>query len=185
MKRPSLHQAILAVAIAGLLGMTPSAGAATHSFSGSCDISGPIAPDPGITAVPRPGARFSFHGTGHCLGRLDGRPKRTMKVRLDFVDVKTLFDTCELGPDFGLRGPLTMRRRPGRWVRFPITLDLARLAIAGPLALRAAGGGLAVGLAQFTPADPRQALFQCGGAGGGLTDARLTASMHTLSPLVG
>jgi len=156
-----------------------------RTFSGQCDLAGPITPKPGITVIPVPGARFSFHGTGRCQPQ--SGPSRP--ATLDFVNVTTLFDTCELGPDFDLHGLLTIsRERKGRGPflsRFPITVDLARLALAGPFELRAARGGLAVGVAQFAPAGaPQQALAQCGGADGGLTAATLTATFRTLSPLV-
>jgi hypothetical protein len=172
--------------IAAAIAAAPAAKAATrpppasivHSFSGSCEISGPISPNPGITVVPRPGSRFSFHGSGSCVGLLDKRTReRTLSARIDFVDVTTLFDTCELGPDFDLHGVLTIAPPHGRPARIRITLNLARLAVVGPFQIRGAGGGVARGIAQFSPDDAQAAITQCAGADGGITMAKLSASL--------
>jgi hypothetical protein len=159
---------LAALVIAGLA-LPAAAPARTVAFSGQCRLAGPIAPRPPITAIPRLGAHFSFAGTGTC-----GPAAAT----LTFTNVTTLFDTCELGPDFGLRG---MLRIGG--ARFAITVNLARLALAGPLLVTTNGGGVALGLAQFAPGDPATALRSCAGAG--IADATLSATFRTLRPLAG
>ena len=158
---------VCAVALAG------AAPAAAHaaSFSGSCKFSGPITPMPPITIVPHPGANFSYHGTGTC--------SRGVPIAVSFTNVATLFDTCELGPDFNLHGVATIGH-----ARFQITINLARLALVGPFALTTSGGGDALGIAQFQPAgSPVAALQQCAAAG--IASATLSASFQTVSPLMG
>lgn len=177
--RAATLAAVVAAATIGAGGA--AAKPAPRSFAGQCDLAGPITPMPGITVIPRPGSRFSFHGSGKCQPASGAARPAT----LDFRDVATVFDTCELGPDFDLHGILEIAGGRGRPLRLPITLDLARLALAGPFELRAARGGLAVGVAQFAPSgDPQQALMQCAGANGGLTAASLSATFRTLSPLI-
>jgi hypothetical protein len=164
-----LARTAAALALAGLA-LPAAAPARTVPFSGSCRIGGPISPQPPITAFPRLGARFSFSGTGTC---------GPAPASLTFTNVTTLFDTCELGPDFGLRGTLRIGA-----ARFAITVNLARLALAGPLLVTTARGGVAVGLAQFAPTgDPATALRSCAGAG--IAAATLTARFRTLRPLSG
>ena len=76
---------------------------AAPGFSGSCHFSGPISPVPPITILPRPGAHFSYHGTGTC--------NTGQAITVTFTNVATLFDTCELGPDFNLHGAMTIGTR--------------------------------------------------------------------------
>jgi len=150
------------VAAAALVG--PAAAHAAPGFSGSCHFSGPITPMPPITLLPRFGAHFSYRGTGSCS---TGQP-----ITVRFNNVATLFDTCELGPDFNLHGAMTIGTRS-----FRITVNLARLAVAGPFLLNAAGGGQALGLARFTTSSPQQCVST------GVASASLSAVFHTLSPL--
>jgi hypothetical protein len=152
------------------------------SFTGSCQVSGPIAPMPPITVVPVPGPHFSYSGTGTCTGTLDGDPATAAPLSLTFANVSTLFDTCELGPDFNLPGALTIGPS-GKRARFAITVNLARLAVAGPFLLTTEGRGLAYGVAQFSPSNNSTAAQQC--ATTGIAAATLSASFTTASPLVG
>jgi hypothetical protein len=178
-------RAVATVLLATAL-LVPAAAAAAHpqagTFAGNCSLSGPIQPVPAITLLPQAGSHFSFRGTGTCDGTIDGAAVAAAPVTLTFDDVATIFDTCELGPDFELAGPMTIGSGR-RSARFDVTLDLARVAIAGPFTLRSAGGGLAAGTAQFAPADPAAAPQQC--ATGGVADASLSASFRTLAPLQG
>src|SRR3954454_8679959 len=184
-----------AIAVAGCVAiLAVPAGAAPrhhpatdpHTFSGSCDIAGPISPMPGITVVPKQGARFSFHGSGKCVGLLDARRReRTMDAAIDFIDVTTLFDTCELGPDFNLHGVLTISPPRGPAAQIPIVLNLARLAVIGPFVVKGESGGQGSGTARFAPDDMQAAVTQCGGADGGVTAATLSASFTTSSALTG
>jgi hypothetical protein len=103
-------------------------------------------------------------------------------VAVSFTNVATLFDTCELGPDFDLHGLLAIGAT-GKRSLFEITVNLARLALAGPFALTTPGGGMGVGIAQFNPADPSSAPQQC--ATSGVSAATLAANFNTVSPLVG
>jgi hypothetical protein len=160
---------LVAALVLAALALPAAAPARTVAFSGSCRVAGPIAPQPPITAIPRLGSRFSFAGTGWC-----GAEPAT----LTFTNVTTLFDTCELGPDFGLHGTLGIGG-----ARYAITVNLARLALAGPLIVTTTGGGLAVGVAQFSPGDPATALRSCAGAG--IASATLSATFRTLRPLAG
>jgi hypothetical protein len=140
------------------------------AFAGECRISGPISPQPPITLIPRLGARFSFAGGGKCGG---------VPATLTFTNVTTLFDTCELGPDFGLHGTLGIGA-----ARFAITVNLARLVLVGPLLVTTPGGGLALGVAQLSPTgDPVTELRNC--AGSGIAAATLSATFRTLRPFVG
>jgi hypothetical protein len=158
------------LAVLALLALPAGAPAQPATFSGSCTISGPISPQPPITLIPRLGARFSFAGIGTCAGA---------PASLTFTNVTTLFDTCEIGPDFGLPGTLGIGP-----ARYAITVNLARLALVGPLLVTTAGGGAAVGLAQFSPAgDPVTALRSC--AGSGIAAATLSATFQTLAPFAG
>ena len=152
------------------------------SFSGACKFSGPIEPQPPITVVPVPGPHFSYNGTGTCSGTLDGKPVSAAPLTLTFVNVSTLFDTCELGPDFDLHGDLTIGPAAQRDL-FKITVNLARLALAGPFAVTTTGSGLGAGAAQFNPADASTAPQQC--ATTGIGAATLAASFNTLSALIG
>jgi hypothetical protein len=94
------------------------------------------------------------------------------------TNVSTVFDTCELGPDFNLNGTLTIGADT-----FPVTINLARAALAGPFVLTTSGNGLAAGVATFTPPNSTTALQDC--AGSGISSATLVANFTTLSPLVG
>jgi hypothetical protein len=173
------------VLLLGVLLAAPSAaGAAGHgqSFSGKCQFSGPIEPNPPITAVPKPGAHFSYQGTGACSGTFDGVSSGAAPTTVTFTNVATAFDTCELGPDFNLPGTMLIRN-DAVTAEFAIKINLARLALAGPFALTTPGGGDALGVAQFAPADAAQAPQQCAGAG--IATATLSASFTTVSPLVG
>jgi hypothetical protein len=137
---------------------------------------------PPITVVPKPGAHFSYAGSGGCRGTLGGHAVDSAPIAVTFTNVSTLFDTCELGPDFGLRGVAVIGSGQGRG-RFGITVNLARLAVAGPFLLTTADGGKALGVAQFQPQNQAAAPEQC--LSGGIATATLQASFHTLSPLVG
>jgi hypothetical protein len=106
----------------------------------------------------------------------------TAPITVAFRDVATLFDTCELGPDFNLHGSLTINLRRQAH-RFAITVNLARLALVGPFLLTTAGGGRALGVAQFQPSDAAAAPQQC--ASGGISSASLVASFNTVAALVG
>jgi hypothetical protein len=182
---PARTAALCCVAVAvASAGAANAAAAVTapSTFAGSCQFSGPITPKPGITVVPLPGPHFSYSGAGTCDGTLDAAPVTAAPLTVTFNDVATLFDTCELGPDFDLHGLMTIAP-PGRRVLFEITVNLARLALAGPFALTTGGGGLGAGIAQFNPADAASAPQQC--ATTGVSAASLTASFNTLAPLVG
>jgi len=133
-------------------------------FSGSCQFSGSITPMPPITLVPGPGAHFSYVGHGTCTGGLP--------ITVRFTSVATLFDTCELGPDFDLHGRMRIGRRRSR-----ITISLARLAVAGPFVLSDAAGGEGLGVAQFATSSPLLCLSS------GIATATLSASFQTISPL--
>lgn len=128
--------------------------------------------------APVPGAHFSFRGGGQCDGALDGGAVTAIAARLEFVDAQTLFDTCELGPDFNLRGTLSIGSS-----RFELTVDLVRLALTGPFRLTTSGGGLVLGTAQFLPAQSSTAVQQC--LGSGLLDASLAATFSTVTALSG
>jgi hypothetical protein len=174
-----------AVALGALL-LLQTAGAADASprpasFAGSCQFSGPIAPERPISLIPVPNARFSYRGSGSCDGQLDAAPVHAAHLTVAFDHVTTAFDTCELGPDFDLHGSLTISAQ--RVDTFAIVVNLARLALIGPFSLTTAGGGQALGIAEFTPADPSTAVQQC--ASSGLNDASLAASFNTSAPLAG
>jgi len=168
---------VLVAVLMGSLPALPAAGSGrTASFSGSCKFAGPIEPTPPITAVPKPGAHFSYSGSGSCTGSIPG------PITVRFTNVSTTFDTCEFGPDFGLNGTMTIGSGSRRAL-FQITINLPRLALAGPFSLSAAGGGRAVGVAQFEPPSQSTAPQQC--ASGGIGSASLSASFNTVSALVG
>lgn len=175
--------------ILALLGSTlPAAsalGATPGTFEGACEIAGPIEPEEPINVVPRPGARFSFYGKGACTGELNGRARDGLRARLDVHSAQTLFDSCELGPDLGIPVKLAIRRARGRWVKFPLTLQMFRVTTIGPFILQGAGGGSAHGLAQLVPPDFQQALVACGDPQGGITVADLRAAFETAAPLAG
>lgn len=162
--RVTIRRLTLAAALAGALALPAAAHAKPQGFSGSCQFSGPISPMPPITLLPVPGAHFSYSGSGTCS---DGQP-----ITVTFTDVATLFDTCELGPDFGLHGLATIGSR-----QLHITVNLARLAIAGPFVLSTRHRGLALGVAQFSTADPTACLSPGVGA------ATLSANFQTVRPL--
>ncbi len=168
--------AFAASVIAGALWLAPPAVAAHVSFSGSCQFAGPIEPMPPITAFPKPGAHFSYAGSGSCSGTIPG------PVSVRFTDVATAFDTCEFGPDLGLRGTMTIGAGSRRAL-FQITINLPRLALAGPFSLTTAAGGRALGVAQFEPPNQSTAPAQC--ASTGIGSAKLSASFRTTSALVG
>jgi hypothetical protein len=160
----------------------PSTVATPASFNGTCQFAGPISPGRPITLIPMLGSQFSYRGTGVCNGTLDGAGVKSAPNIVTFTNVKTLFDTCELGPDVGLGG--TLRIGHGPLVdSFNVVVHLARLALVGPFALTTAGGGLAAGVAQFTPPNVATAIQQC--VTPGLATASLSASFSTLTPLAG
>lgn len=119
---------------------------------------------PPITLVPESGARFSYQGAGTCTG---GAP-----ITVAFNDVGTVFDTCELGPDFGLHGTMAIGSQP-----FDITVNLPRLAVAGPFTLTTSDGGLASGVASFSTPSPTDCISS------GVASATLSGSFQTLTPL--
>lgn len=161
-----IPSAIVAVAAAFAVFAGP---ASASTFSGRCHLSGPITPLPPITVVPRRGSHFDFSGTGACGGQ---------SATLSFVNASTLFDTCELGPDLPLTGTLTIGSD-----RYTVTIDLLRLALAGPFVITTRGDGLGAGVATFTPAGNQlTAVEDCLGAG--VAHASLTASFSTVKPLV-
>jgi hypothetical protein len=162
----------------GGLGVVASAAPARSLLSGSCSFTGPITPQPPITLIPKPGAHFSYAGTGRCDGAFDGRAAHALPITLTFTNVATAFDTCELGPDFNLTGTLAVGSSD-----FPITINLARLALFGPFTLTTPGGGRASGTATFAPANPAGAILQC--ASTGIATATLSGSFTTSAPLVG
>jgi hypothetical protein len=124
---------------------------------------------PPITIVPRPGPHFDYSGTGVCGAQ---------PATLSFVNVSTLFDTCELGPDLPLAGTMTIGSD-----RYTVTVDLLRVALAGPFLITTRGGGLGVGVATFTPAGNQLAAIEaCAGAG--IANASLSANFTTVEPLV-
>ena len=159
-----LRQLLLAAVVAGALAVPAAAHATTQGFSGSCRVSGPIVPGRPITLLPVPEAHFSFSGSGTCSGGLP--------ITVALKNVGTLFDTCELGPDFGLQGVATIGSQ-----NLNITINLARIAVAGPFLLTTPGGGLALGFAQFAAANPTDCISP------GVSTATLTASFQTLTPL--
>lgn len=169
---------------AAILSAAPAnaATAPTRTLAGSCSFSGPITPKPPITIVPKPGAHFDYAGTGSCDGTFAGAAVQKLLVTVTFTNVATAFDTCELGPDFNLRGVLAVVQGTVT-ANFPITINLARLALFGPLSLTTPGGGNAFGTATFTPANAAQALVQCGSTG--ISTATLSGRFTTTSPLVG
>ena len=177
----------MALAVGGLAGVAPagasiSALPATRMLSGSCSFSGPITPNPPITLVPKPGAHFSYAGTGTCSGTFDGDAVQALAITVTFTNVETAFDTCELGPDFNLSGTMAARAG-GQTTDFPITINLARLALFGPFTLTTPGGGKASGTAQFEPANAIGAIVQC--ATTGIATATLSGSFKTSAPLIG
>lgn len=175
--------ALLAFLGLGLLA-TPASGAPSRAFEGRCEIAGPIVPEDPINVFPRLGARFSFHGKGTCDGTLRNQVREGLRARLDAHRAQTPFDSCELGPDLGIPVTLAIRRAPRRWLRYPLTLELARIATFGPFLLHGAGGGWAHGTAELVPADLNQALAECGDPAGGIRAADLVAAFETGSPLV-
>ena len=175
------------IALAGTLALAqaPTGGAraavsapATRTFSGSCQFSGPIKPMPPITVVPRSGAHFSYAGKGSCNGTLAGAKATASAIVVTFTDVSTVFDTCELGPDFDLHGTATIGSGTAR-ARFQITINLSRLALAGPFELTTSGGGDAYGVAELEPQSSSAAPQQC--ASSGVASASLAASFQSLT----
>lgn len=163
----SLRRLVLATALVCALGAPAAAPAAPHSsagFSGSCQFSGPITPMPPITLIPALGAHFSFSGSGTCSGGLP--------ITVTFTNVGTLFDTCELGPDLDLHGLATIGRQ-----KLHITVNLARVALAGPFVLTTPHHGLALGVAQFSTANPTGCITP------GVSAATLSGNFQTLKPL--
>jgi len=156
--------------------------AATSSFYGSCKFSGPISPNPPITVVPKPGAHFSYRGTGTCSGTLGGSSVTSTPDTVTFTNVATVFDTCEFGPDFDLPGVILVGVGARR-AEFKITINLARLALAGPFVLTTIGKGQALGVATFTPPSTATGVKQC--ASSGITTATLAGNFNTTSTLVG
>lgn len=176
-------------ALLGALGVlaiaAPAAALGARSFEGTCDVAGPIVPDPPVNLVPRLGARASYDGRGTCEGSLDGGPAKSRPVRVRVKDADLLFDTCELGPDLGIPATLRIRDRRRRFAEFQVTLDLVRIVTTGPFVLRGPHEGLAAGVARLVPADQAAAIADCADPNGGLADAQLEASFQTLSPLTG
>jgi hypothetical protein len=157
-----------ALVSAGAAFLLFAAPASAATFSGSCQFSGTITPMPPITVVPRPGPHFDYSGTGACGGQ---------PATLSFADVSTLFDTCELGPDLPLTGTMTIGAD-----RYTVTVDLLRVALAGPFLITTGGGGLGVGVATFTPpGNELDAVEACAGAG--IATATLAANFSTIEPL--
>jgi hypothetical protein len=177
-----LAAAVATLAAAANLPAAAASVRAPAAFTGSCQFAGPITPKPGITVVPLPGPHFDYSGTGTCNGTLDAAPVTAAPLTVTFTNVAALFDTCELGPDFDLHGVAAIGP-PGGRALFEIAVNLARLALVGPFALTTTGNGLAVGTAQFNPADPASAPQQC--ATTGISAASLSASVNTLAPLIG
>ena len=177
-----MRRALLLLLAVGLLA-APASAAGSRSFDGACEIAGPIEPAAPINVIPRFDARFSYHGKGSCGGVLNGRPRDDLRSRLDVDGARTLFDSCELGPDLGIPVTLSIRRARKRWVRFELTLQMIRVATIGPFVLEGAEGGRARGLAQLVPADLNAALAACGDPQGGITEAGLEASFETLATL--
>lgn len=174
--------AVAAIAAIGTMGLASGgASAAVSSFSGSCTFTGPITPVPGITILPHPGAYFSYAGTGTCNGTLDGSAVTAAPLTVTFTNVKTFFDTCEIGPDFNLRGTATIGDGDARDA-FAITISLLRLAVGGPFVL-SAGGGSAFGVATFTPPNTATAVTAC--ASTGVSIATLGGNFSTVSALNG
>lgn len=200
MKKPTLILT-LALAAVACLSMAASAPAQTRTFSGSCEISGLVTPKRPINILPLPlGAKFSFAGTGTCSGSLDGRPVVQRQAGYEIPLGEVFFDTCQLGPDLSLKGPLTILVRPGKvrkvktkkgktkrvktkpvFATFPLGLDMLRVANVGPFILRGPGGGQAFGIAQLGGVDPAA----CANPGGGITEATLSARFETDSPFIG
>lgn len=180
-RRLALALAVMALAAIS----TPASASAARTFEGACEVTGPIEPERPVNLVPRIGARASYRGHGTCDGRLDDRRPRTWKVRVRIDDADILFDTCELGPDIGIPATLLIRVRRKRIAEFQLTLDMVRVATAGPFVLRGPHDGVAFGTAQLIPADQAAAVADCANPNGGLADAKLAASFGTLSPLVG
>jgi hypothetical protein len=168
--------------LSGLVVLPAAADPAASSFSGSCKFSGPISPNPPITVVPKPGAHFSYNGTGTCSGTLGGTLVNSTPDVVTFTNVATVFDTCEFGPDFDLPGRMVVGAGSRR-AQFNITINLARLALAGPFVLTTPGKGQALGVATFTPPSTATGAQQCGSSG--ITTATLAGSFETTSPLVG
>jgi hypothetical protein len=158
-----LRQLILTAAAAGALAV-PAAAHAAPGFSGSCQFSGPITPGRPITLLPVLGAHFSYSGSGTCSG---GVP-----ISVSIPNGSTLFDTCELGPDFGLHGLATIGTQAHH-----VTVNLARVAVAGPFVLSTPHHGLALGIAQFSTANPADCLTP------GVSAATLSANFQTVRPL--
>jgi len=104
-------------------------------------------------------------------------------MTVTFDNVSTLFDTCQLGPDFNLDGDVRIASGHPQTNTFDVTVNLARLALAGPFLLTTPGGGLALGVAQFTPGDPAAAVQQC--LSTGVDAASLSGTFSTLLPLAG
>jgi hypothetical protein len=174
--------AVLAVVAASLAAASQASAFGWSTFEGSCQVNGPIYPRPGITAFPQPSARAEYHGVGTCDGKLNGTAISHAPARIDMPDQGILFDTCEFGPDVDLHGILQVSGPSGP-EDFKITIDLLRLAVAGPFLLTGPHSGRALGTAQFTPKDQAAAVQGCGA--GGVTDASLAASFNTLRPLAG
>ncbi len=159
-----------------------AADAGPGTFSGRCQFSGPIIPSPPITVVPKSGSGFSYAGTGTCTGTLDATTVSAAPVTVSFAHDSTLFDTCEFGPDVGLAGEMVIGAGADR-AQFAITINLARLALAGPFALDTTGGGAGLGTATFTPPSPTGAVQQC--AVTGIATATLAGNFTTTAQLVG
>ena len=185
MRRGS-HLAWAAVAALSLVAAAASpasaSDAAPASFSGTCQFGGPLTIPRPITIIPVLGAHFSYAGTGTCNGKLDGAATPTAAITVTFDNASTLFDTCELGPDFPLSGVATIAAG-GATAAFDVTVYLVRVALAGPFTLTTPQRGLAAGVASFMPADAAAAVQQCAVAG--VATATLSATLVTVSPLRG
>jgi hypothetical protein len=173
----------LASAPAGPSAASAGSGAQPQTLSGACTFSGPITPTPPITVVPKPGSHFSYAGTGSCQGTFDGAALAATPITLTFTNVSTAFDTCEFGPDYNLGGTLAITVGTTT-AHFAVTIDLTRLALAGPFTVTTAGGGRGSGTATFTPAgSTATAITQC--VGTGIAHATLAGSFTTTAALQG
>ena len=135
-----LRTGALAAALLASLTLAGASNAAPVAvpFSGSCQFAGPISPSPGITAVPQQGAHFSYLGSGTCAGTLGRAQVAKAPIKVTFTNVSTVFDTCELGPDFNLAGVARIGAGKQR-ARFKVTINLGRLALVGPFELHDPG----------------------------------------------
>lgn len=174
----------LVLAFLALLIAAAPAQATKSAFSGSCTFSGPIVPKPGITILPHAKGGFDLHATGNCSGSFNGTSTLSSPVSLDFTDTPTFLDTCELGPDLELEGNMTMVDTTGRTLTTTFSLDMLRAALLAPFRLASVQGGSALGIAQFVPDSPADAVTLCAPTAAGITHATLKGSFQTADALV-